>query len=134
MGMDVSVILSVYGAVFDGALPLAWSIGGGVRTGIGGSHGHYETDNSPFRGDLHQYGSNTDLVMGQFKQVKISEILDGGVCVWLTQGFVQFFDLQPDPATANYNIDVLSKFRGMRFNDSIAKNPYFYCEFTISPT
>ncbi|KAF2167249.1 hypothetical protein M409DRAFT_22676 [Zasmidium cellare ATCC 36951] len=105
MGLDLSVILAAYGAVFDGALPLGWSIGGGVHTGIGGSHGHYETDNSPMRADLNQYGSNTRLVLGQFQE---------------------FFDLQPDAATANYDIDVLSQFRGIRFNESIAKNPYFY--------
>ncbi|KAK4493885.1 hypothetical protein PRZ48_015070 [Zasmidium cellare] len=100
MGLDLSVILAAYGTVFDGALPLGWSIGGGVHTGIGGSHGHYETDNSPMRADLNQYGSNTRLVVSQFQE--------------------------PDPATANYDIDVLSQFRGIRFNESIEKNPYFY--------
>ena len=57
------------------------------------------------RGDLYQYGSNTDLVLSQFER---------------------FYDLQPDDATANYDIDVLNQFRAMRFQESIEKNPYFY--------
>lgn len=72
MGLDLAVILAAYGAVFDGAIPLGWSIGGQEHTGISGSHGHYETDNSPMRADLHQYGSNVELVVPQFKQVTSS--------------------------------------------------------------
>lgn len=81
------------------------SIGGGIRTGIGGSRGNYETDNSPLRGDLHQYGSNSALVINQFQRL---------------------VDLQPDDATANFNIDVLTQFRADRYQESIEKNPYFY--------
>jgi len=36
-----------------------------------------------------------------------------------------FFNTQPDPATANYNLDVLADFRAYRFNQSINNNPYF---------
>ncbi|KAK5150275.1 hypothetical protein LTS14_010251 [Recurvomyces mirabilis] len=39
--------------------------------------------------------------------------------------------MQPDAATANYNLDVLRTFRGKRFQESIDKNPYFaYQPFT----
>ncbi|KAI5360403.1 Putative chloroperoxidase [Septoria linicola] len=106
MGPVLAVVLSVYGAVIDG-LVLGWSIGheDGLRRGIGGSRGNYETDNSPMRGDLHQYGSNSDLVLSQFQP---------------------FYDLQPDDSTANYNIPVLAQFRALRFRESIEKNPWFY--------
>lgn len=57
------------------------------------------------RGDLYQYGSNSDLVVNQFQR---------------------FVDLQPDDATANYNIDVLTQFRAQRYQESIEKNPWFY--------
>ena len=36
--------------------------------------------------------------------------------------------MQPDAATANYNIEVLGKFKAKRFQDSVANNPYFYCK------
>lgn len=68
MGLDLAAVLSVYGAVLDGPL-LGWSIGGKPHTGISGSHNNYETDSSPTRGDLNQYGSNEDLVLSQFKEV-----------------------------------------------------------------
>lgn len=57
------------------------------------------------RGDLYQYGSNSDLVINQFQR---------------------FVDLQPDQETANYDIDVLSQHRAARYQESIEKNPYFY--------
>lgn len=41
--------------------------------------------------------------------------------------FNELYELQPDPATANYNLEVLKKFRAIRFNESIAKNPNFFC-------
>lgn len=66
MGVDLSTVLAVYGAVFDGDL-LKWSIGGpdprvgllgidllGTPQGISGSHNKYEGDASPTRGDLYQ--------------------------------------------------------------------------------
>lgn len=37
-----------------------------------------------------------------------------------------FFNTQPDPATANYNLDVLTDFRAYRFKQSIQNNPYFF--------
>ena len=68
MGEDLSTVLAVYGGALDGSVA-AWSIGGDQHVGIGGSHNNYETDSSPMRGDLNQYGSNTDLVISQFEEV-----------------------------------------------------------------
>ena len=34
--------------------------------------------------------------------------------------------MQPDAATANYNLEVMRDFRGSRFQQSVSKNPYFY--------
>lgn len=73
MGLDLSTILTVYGAVLDGPV-LGWSIGGKQHTGISGSHNNYETDSSPMRGDLDQYGNNEDLVIEYFKKVRISSL------------------------------------------------------------
>lgn len=38
----------------------------------------------------------------------------------------ELFATQPDPATANYNLDVLTDFRAKRFDQSIKNNPYFF--------
>ena len=50
--------------------------------------------------DLYQYGNNGKLVLSQFKE---------------------FYDMQPDPETANYNLEVLREFRGKRYKESIEK-------------
>ncbi|KAF8849660.1 hypothetical protein BDZ45DRAFT_680345 [Acephala macrosclerotiorum] len=123
--LDLGLFLSVYGTVMDGN-PLfispGWSIGGppknaneqnllgnllgllGTPDGISGSHNKYETDTSPTRGDLYQYGNGYALQLSQFQTL---------------------FDLQPDPATANYNMEVLAKERKITFERSIAENPHF---------
>ncbi|OQO08005.1 hypothetical protein B0A48_06798 [Cryoendolithus antarcticus] len=109
MSRDLSTFLAVYGAIVDGT-GTGWSIRGTPHTGISGSHGNYETDSSPCRGDLNQWGSNTDLQITQFKRL---------------------YALQPNAATANYNLDVLRTFRTQRLTESINKNPYFsYGPFT----
>jgi hypothetical protein len=41
---------------------------------------------------------------------------------------VQLYNMQPDAATANYNLEVLRDFRKKRFQESIDKNPKFYCK------
>ncbi|KAK3117722.1 hypothetical protein LTR53_000651 [Teratosphaeriaceae sp. CCFEE 6253] len=107
MGADLATFLSTYGAVVDGS-GTSWSIAGGPHVGIGGSHGNYETDSSPLKGDLYQYGSNTKLIMSQFNNL---------------------YGMQPVAATANYNLDVLRTFRNQRFQESIDKNPKFVCTF-----
>lgn len=43
---------------------------------------------------------------------------------------LQLYDRQPDASTANYNLEVLRDFRAERFNESIAKNPYFTCKWS----
>jgi hypothetical protein len=68
MGLDLATFLATYGAVVDGTLT-SWSINGKPHTGIGGSHGNYETDSSPLKSDLFQYGSLEKLVISQFKEV-----------------------------------------------------------------
>lgn len=40
--------------------------------------------------------------------------------------FQQMFDTQPDAATANYDLSVLTPFRAARFQQSIDNNPYFF--------
>lgn len=74
MGADLAAFLAVYGAVVDGNL-LSWSIGGKPHTGIGGSHGNYETDSSPLKADLYQYGDMYKLVMSQWKEVRSRRLL-----------------------------------------------------------
>ena len=108
MAPDLGTFLAVYGAVVDGTLT-QWSIGGQPHTGILGSHNNYEADSSPLKSDLNQYGTNTKLVMSQFKTL---------------------YDMQPDASTANYNLEVLREFRGKRYQESIDKNPYFTCMLT----
>ena len=99
MGVDLATFLATYGAVLDGTLT-SWSIGGVPHTGIGGSHGNYETDSSPLKGDLYQYGDLGKLVISQYKTLR---------------------DMQPNAATSNYNLEVLRQFRKQRFQESIDK-------------
>jgi hypothetical protein len=116
MGKDLGGFLAIYGAVFDGN-GAEWSIGGptsnvasllgllGTPQGISGSHNKYEADVSPSRPDLYEYGNDYKFIMPQFQQM---------------------FDLQPDAATANYDLSVLTPFRAARFQQSISQNPYFF--------
>jgi hypothetical protein len=105
------------------SLTPGWSIGGpptaasgqnllgnllgllGTPQGISGSHNKYETDTSPTRGDLYQYGNDYALQVSQFQTL---------------------FDLQPDAETANYNMEVLAQERQITFERSISENPYFW--------
>jgi Peroxidase, family 2 len=97
-----------------------WSIGGpgggqnllgnlggllGTPQGISGSHNKYETDSSPTRGDLYQYGNDYSLQMTQFKHL---------------------YGLQKDAANPNYNLDVMLQHRKWMFEQSVANNPYFF--------
>ena len=124
--LDLGTFLAVYGTVMDGnplSLTPGWSIGGppkdaneqnllgnllgllGAPDGISGSHNKYETDTSPTRGDLYQYGNDYTLQVSQFQTL---------------------FDLQPNASTANYDLAVLAQERKITFERSIAENPYFY--------
>lgn len=117
MGLDLAAFLAVYGAVMDGDLT-SWSIGGsapGLLNGIGlkipggdgisNSHNKYESDVSPTRPDLYQYGNTYKVILPQFEDL---------------------FSRQKDAATANYNLDVLTDFRKDRFAQSIANNKQFF--------
>lgn len=117
MGVDLATFLSVYGAVMDGDLT-SWSIGGpsgatsltGLLSqprGISFSHNKYETDGSPTRGDLYQYGNAYELQLTQFKDL------------YNTQQGVS-------DADANYDLSVLTPFRAARIAQSKANNPYFF--------
>lgn len=99
MGTDLATFLSVYGAVMDGDLT-SWSIGGppsssllssvgllGTPQGISGSHNKYESDVSPTRPDLYEYGNDYKVIVPQFQQL---------------------FAMQSDPATANYDLGASS--------------------------
>ncbi|RDW74941.1 cloroperoxidase [Coleophoma cylindrospora] len=115
MGLDLGAFLSIYGAVFDGDLT-SWSIGGppsasllssigllGTPQGISGSHNKYESDASPTRPDLYQYGNDYKLILDQFN------------------------DLYSQPLGPNgYDLTTLTPFRAKRFQQSIANNPYFF--------
>lgn len=113
MGLDLSTILSVYGAAVDGNL-LEWSIGGptanvpsinllGEPQGISGSHNKYESDVSPTRGDLYEDGQDYLLKMSNFQAL---------------------YDL--GKAEDNYDLDILTAHRYNRFNQNIQQNPYFF--------
>lgn len=65
---DLGGFLANYGAIIDGN-GLGWNILGVPHTGIGGSHGNYETDSSPLKSDLSQYGCNTCTINSQFQTV-----------------------------------------------------------------
>lgn len=40
--------------------------------------------------------------------------------------FQQLFDMQPNPATANYDMSVIIPFHAARFAHSVQNNPYFF--------
>ncbi|GME36764.1 Chloroperoxidase [Neofusicoccum parvum] len=117
MGVDLGTFLSVYGAVMDGD-GLGWSIGGAPPTtdllnlltqpqGLSGSHNKYETDVSPTRGDLYQYGNNFAVVRSQWDAL-----------------FAKQAAIPNDQS--NYGLGVLTDFRVERFQQSIENNPYFF--------
>lgn len=125
MGADLATFLTVYGLVMDGnplSLNPGWSIGAtppaqdqnllgnlfgllGAPQGLIGSHNKYEGDTSPTRGDLEVYGNAWVLQIPLFQEL---------------------FDLQPDKATANYDIGIMSQLRQITFERSVATNPYFF--------
>lgn len=119
MGVDLSTFLAVYGAVFDGDL-VSWSIGGpapatllnlggilGTPEGISGSHNKYEADASPTRPDLYQYGNDYKIIEEQWSELYAMQENE-------------------DEESSNYDLGVLTSFRGRRFNQSVSENPYFF--------
>ena len=55
----------------------------GTPQGISGSHNKYESDVSPTRPDLYEYGNDYKVIVPQFQQL---------------------FSMQSNAATANYNL------------------------------
>ncbi|KAF8912302.1 hypothetical protein CPB85DRAFT_1389693 [Mucidula mucida] len=122
MGIDLGGLLS-FSALFVAGDPssLMWSIGGppysegivpgvfGPPKGLSGSHNKAESDSSPTRADAYlNNGDATTLDMTLF---------------------LQMYNL--DPEHTNYDINLLKKFRSLRFNHSVQNNPYFfYSPFT----
>ncbi|KAJ4465073.1 Chloroperoxidase [Lentinula aciculospora] len=114
MGRDLALFLAVYGTLMVGdPFSLSFSIGGGntifgCKNGLTCSHNNYESDVSPTRGDLFQYGNNYAVQMSQFNQL---------------------YELQSqvlDSSEVNYDIPLLTAFRVSRFQQSIESNPYLF--------
>lgn len=102
----------------DGDLT-SWSIGGppsssllasvgllGTPQGISGSHNKYESDASPTRPDLYEYGNDYKVIVPQFQQL---------------------FSMQPDAATANYDLGAFYPLLARRMTD-----PPFRCSHRFS--
>lgn len=116
MGLDLGAFLAVYGSIADGD-GTSWSIGGptpdvgaltgllglGVPQGISNSHNKYESDVSPVRGDLYEYGNDYLNQMSQFEALYAKGAADD-----------------------SYDIALLTEFRAERFNQSLYNNPYFF--------
>lgn len=120
MGLDLATFLSNYGAIIDGDL-MSFSVGGPPASkglvsstgllsqpqGLSGGHNKHETDGSPTRGDLYQFGNDYLMQMKQFKAL---------------------YDKQShvSNADANYDLDILNAFRAERLAECRSSNPYFF--------
>ncbi|KAJ6620975.1 hypothetical protein B0H10DRAFT_1031548 [Mycena sp. CBHHK59/15] len=94
---------SIGGAVQPGLLS---GILGGTATGLSGTHNQFESDSSVTRGDYYQFqGNNHELQLRYFQAL---------------------YDLQPESPDANYNLDVIFHHSQIRFNQSVAEDPYFF--------
>lgn len=103
------------GGTIDGN-GLVWSIGGpskaaapvggltggllGTPQGLSGSHNKYESDVSPGRGDLYQFGNDFTLQMSQYQELYDMAIANGD----------------------NIDLPMLTDFRSKRFDQSVANN------------
>ncbi|KAI0532539.1 Chloroperoxidase [Xylaria digitata] len=113
MGIDLATFLATYGAIFDGDLK-SFSIGGpapsllglgsllGEPQGLSGSHNKCGGDSSPVHGDLYQYGN---------KLPQVSQ-------------FTALYKLGQENGDS-VDLDVLTKYRLPRLDQSVAENPYF---------
>ncbi|KAF8847565.1 Cloroperoxidase [Acephala macrosclerotiorum] len=115
MATNLAAFLAVYGAVFDGDLT-SWSIGGpppagllssvgllAAPQGISGSHNKYESDVSPTRPDLYEYGNDYKVIVSQFEELYAQPLGPKG-----------------------YDLTALTPFRASRFQQSIDNSPYFF--------
>ncbi|CZR68780.1 related to oxidase [Phialocephala subalpina] len=123
MGLDLAAALAVMGTVFVGdplSLDPGFSIGGetaavenilgnalgllGTPRGLFGSHNIIEGDSSNTRNDLYLTGDAWTLQMDQF---------------------MAWYNMSTDPV-GDYNMDLMAERANIRFQESVAGNPYFY--------
>ncbi|ETS73861.1 hypothetical protein PFICI_14807 [Pestalotiopsis fici W106-1] len=116
MGVDLATFLTVYSAVMAGDLATV-SIGGkppssallgvggllGQPQGLSNSHNRFESDVSPTRADLYITGDPVSLNMSQFETL---------------------YNMPQGPN--GYDLTVMHPFRGLRFQNSVNTNPYFF--------
>ncbi|XP_018916952.2 uncharacterized protein [Bemisia tabaci] len=112
MGRDLALVLAVYSCVMAGDTTKE-SIGGNTPKVIGGplgiphglsfSHNKFETDASPTRGDLYQFGDASKVQMPQFKQL-----------------------YGMGNKSTNYNLDIIFDFYAKRLAQSKSDNPKFF--------
>ncbi|SCZ87361.1 BZ3500_MvSof-1268-A1-R1_Chr2-2g04827 [Microbotryum saponariae] len=115
----IQTVLVAYSiAIIGDPIALTWSIGRspdkstllpGILSAPGGidqSHNNYESDASVTRGD-------SFLTNGDVWSVQIDK-------------FKALYNLQPDPATADYTRDILVQHRNFTIQQSISTNPNFY--------
>lgn len=77
----------------------------GQPVGLSGTHGQYEEDSSPTRGDLYLDGDNSELQMSQF---------------------LALYNLQIDAEEPNYSMDIVLEHNKNRYYQSLNNNPYFW--------
>jgi hypothetical protein len=77
----------------------------GQPVGLSGTHGQYEEDSSPTRGDLYLNGDNSKLQMSQF---------------------LDLYNLQIDAEEPNYSMDIVLEHNKNRYYQSLNNNPYFW--------
>ncbi|KAH7336707.1 Chloroperoxidase [Rhexocercosporidium sp. MPI-PUGE-AT-0058] len=123
MGIDLAGILALLATVFVGdivSLNPSFSIGGetkkvqnilgnalgllGTPRGLEGSHNIIESDSSNTRNDLYVTGDVSTLQMDQF---------------------MEWYNMSTDPV-GNYSMDLASERAMIRFEQTVAENPYFY--------
>ncbi|KAF8160227.1 putative oxidase [Mycena galopus ATCC 62051] len=119
-GTDFATMVGVLGCfgadLYDPTLPLSigaappanQTIGGllgSAPSGLDGTHNQFESDASPTRGDLYQFGNNYDVQNAFFQEL---------------------FNRQPPSPSANYNATVMYQQIEARFVQSVANNPYFF--------
>ncbi|SGY15252.1 BQ5605_C013g07303 [Microbotryum silenes-dioicae] len=124
MGVDTATVLVAYSiAIIGDPIALTWSIGRspgkstllpGILSAPGGidqSHNNYESDASVTRGD-------SFLTNGDVWSVQIDK-------------FKALYNLQSDPATADYTRDILVQHRNFTIQQSISTNPNFYFAYVL---
>ena len=124
MSLELALLLAVMGTVWCGnpvSLSPSFSIGGpdpavqnllgnalgllGEPRGIDHSHNFIEADSSPTRDDIYVTGDPVTMNLTNFETL---------------------YDMIPEGSSDFFTLDVMADFAMIRFNQSIATNPYFY--------